>query len=244
MPSGGWGPHPVPAMLPPSPRPSRGPLLFGAVAGAIMVAVTAAVLIVSTGSDDEPTAIATESSEPSEDPESEPASSETGAEPTEEATVEGGTYTAVPDLCAIMEPLVAEYMEIDSAQTEVTEMGSAVSCSMAGEFIDSFERPFVTVTQDIDASNPESGPQQYGYNDGVREGCTIEEDVLPAFAESAYFHGDASTGCVILGQAYSAHAADGDMFLSALISFGGEGVRTGGEEQLTIDLIEAVAAAS
>lgn len=231
-------------MFSPAPKQSGGPLLVGVLA-AVVVFVAAGMTLVLSGlgddDDDEPVALSTETSE---EPESEPTEPETEEEPTEEATAEGGTYTAVPDLCAIMEPLVAEYMEIDSAETELTEIGTQVTCSMAGEFIDSFERPYVTVTQDIDASNPESGPQQYGYSEGVRDGCTVEEGVLPEFAESSYFHGDASTGCVILGQAYSAHAADGDMFLAAVISFGTEGVRVGGEEQLAIDLIEAVAAES
>ncbi|GAB3995611.1 hypothetical protein GCM10029992_13350 [Glycomyces albus] len=150
----------------------------------------------------------------------------------------------MPDLCAVVEPIAAEYMEIDPEETEVTEIGSAVTCTMAGELTDTFDRPFITVTQDVDSSNPESGTQEYGYHDGVRAGCTIEEEVLPAFAESAYFHGDAGTGCVILGQTYSMNVADGNMFLSVGISYGTEGASQGGEQQVVTDIIEALAEAS
>lgn len=232
-----------PGMFPPPPQPSRsrGPLLFGvAAAAAVVIAATVLVLSGAFASDDEPTVIATDTSE---EPEPEPT-----AEPEEPATEEepatGAVYTPVDDLCAVIEPIVAEYMTIVPDETDVTEIGGAVTCSMAGEFVDYFDRPWVDVKQDIEPDRPDLGAEEYGYHEGVRSGCTIEEGVLPAFEESAYFHGDTAGGCVILGQTYAINAADGNMFLSASVHFGSEDSALGGEEQLLIDLIEAVAAAS
>ncbi|WP_030160530.1 hypothetical protein [Glycomyces sp. NRRL B-16210] len=229
-----------PPPQPQQPR-SRGPLLFG-VAAAAAVVIAAVVLVVSGvfSGDEEPTAIATDTSEESEpEPTTQPEES-----PTEEEPASGGAYTPVEDICAIMEPIVAGYMTIDAAETEVSQLGSAVTCSMAGEFVDTFDRPWIDVKQDIEPDKADLGLEEYGYHEGIRSGCAIEEDPLPDFEESAYFHGDASSGCVILGHSYGLHAADGNMFLSASVYFSSESSSLGGEEQLLIDLIEAVAAAS
>lgn len=217
-------------------------MLFGAAAVAAVV-IAATVLVLSgvfSGDDEEPTAIETGTSE---EPEPE-LTTEPEVSPTEEEPAAGGTYAKVDDICAIMEPIVAEYMTIDPAETEVDQLGSAVTCSMAGEFTDTFDRPWVDVKQDIESEKADLGVEEYGYHEGIRSGCAIEEGTLPDFEESAYFHGDASSGCVILGQSYGLHAADGNMFLSASVYFGTEGKSLGGEEQLLIDLVEAVAEAS
>ncbi|HEU5129898.1 MAG TPA: hypothetical protein VFU12_18105 [Glycomyces sp.] len=243
-------PPPMPPGVP-MPPPRRGlpggMIVFLVVAAGVLV-ITATALVLPAvffSEEAEPGAIGTETTgAPEETEDAEPAPSETEAPTTEAAPSGGGSYTAVGDLCAVMEPIVAGYMAIDADETEETRIGDAVTCTMAGEMSDVFDRPFVSVTQDVDKADAEGGIEQYGYHSGVRSGCDIEEGVLPDFAESAHFHGGDDTGCVIIGHVHAVNAADGNMFLSADVSYSSESSLTGGEEQLVIDLVTAVAAAS
>lgn len=246
-------PSPMPPGVPvPPPRrgPSGGVIVFLVVAaGVLVIAATALILPAVVFSDEaEPGAIGTETAETAETTgapeETGQAPPETEAPTTEATPSGGGSYTAVGDLCAIMEPIVAAYMTIDPDETEETRIGDAVTCTMAGEMTDTFDRPFASVTQDVDKADAEGGIEQYGYHSGVRSGCDIEEGVLPDFAESAYFHGGDDSGCVILGHVHAVNAADGNMFLAADISYSSESSSTGGEEQVVTDLVAAVAAAS
>lgn len=236
-------------MFPPPPQPkSPRTVLYATIAVAAAAAIAATILVLSeafSSEDGEPVTIATGESETSEEAEpTGPEQTPTEPEPTEEATPEGGTYTRVDDLCALMEPIVSEYMTIDPQETEVDELGDATTCTMAGEPAGTYDRPYVSVEQDIDPALPSNGVEEYGFNEYVRSGCTVEEGVLPEVEASAYYHGDASDGCVILGHKYALDAADGDMFVTVLISFGTEGGSLGGEERLATDLAEAVIAAS
>ena len=255
MPPGGppMPPGP-PGMFPPPPGPkSRGPLLIavGAVAAVVLVIATVlAVTGVFDGDDEEEITIASETTEaPESEPETEPdfETTEPEWEPTEEPSSEGGTYSSLePEaICEVIEPIAAEYMTINHDETDAYSLTDSAYCVLMGEFIDYFEAPFIEVRQDIRPDDPGNGVEEYGNMEGVRSLCEIEEeDVLPQFEKSAYFHGGASSGCVILGQDYSLHVADGNSFWAASIRFGNDGTSLGGEKDLLIELIEAVIEAS
>ena len=226
---------------------SRGPLLIAVGAAVVVIAIVVTVLAVTGvfGGDDDndaPTATSDEQAETT-DPgqETEQEAPEPDPEPTEDIFNEGGFSedAEANAICEAIAPVVAEYTPINYEMTEAYTLGTMTTCFMVGGSTDPLEAPYIGIWRDIDAANPDHGLQEFGYQEGVRSGCEIEEGVLPQYDASAYFHGDASTGCIVLGQTYALHVADGDTIWSAEIQFGEEGASLGGEKEILTALFEA-----
>ncbi|WP_026928768.1 hypothetical protein [Glycomyces tenuis] len=237
-------PGPVPGGFPPPARPGRPrwPLAAAALAAGVALGVLGTVLVTGVLGEDEQgavTAPGTESATAEAGPTT--AAAET-SEPEETAAAETAAYTSLENVCAVIEPIAAEYMTVDSEGTVPERTGDDSGCEMVGEFTDAFERPGIYVTQSVFPDDPAGGVAELEFQTTViGGGCEVTEDAAADIWErSVYFTG--AEDCVILGHTHRLLAASGNMYLSVEIWFGGSDASTGDEFKVLTAMAAAIEA--